>query len=807
MKGCATCQQNKNLVHRIKASLYRIPVPTRPEPFKHIALDLITELPKSRGFDAILTIVDHGCSRAAIFLPCHTTITGPQIAELYLNHVYRWFGIPHKVISDRDPRFTSHFGRALRKELGIQQNISTAFHPQTDGLMERKNQWVEQYLRLVTSNQEDWSKWLAMATIIHNNSKNATTQFSPSQLLIGLDPDLTREQTLSGNNFLAEQQASLLKQWRQLAAQALNRTADATGIPETRWKVGQQVWLEAKNLPLSHGTIKLAPRRHGPFKITKIVSPVAYQLSLPHQWNIHPVFHANLLTPFVETDSHSPNFSKPPPDLINDEEQYEVEAIRSHRRHGRKKQLQYLLKWKGYPESDNTWEPVDMIHAPDLVKQYERRHSRELIRVANDAMSSPIPPSWSSRSLPSFAHTPTQRIDSRSSSPIAAFTSRTSTPSNTPTFAEIDTEPYITERWRSSSPTRLTKPTSSNPSTPISSKPFVSLRHPTCRMPDQPTSLTSPQLARLPCLPRRPPYLLSPSPPVLNDLYPLRRHLTSSPPSPTSTPPSAPSPTDSSHLLTTGTSSTISRTKSWSARMNSRPKNSPASPTCSPPSWTIPSSPRASPRPLDGSRLSSPSKLGSRAPPSGSNNVRTGGLSSYQERTTKKLRTSSSSTHPPPISTTPPSRPSPRGSSTSSTAPRPRTTRFVRPSPTWTNGRPSQRSSATAPSTINAATSRTSSTILVPSSVCVRIDNRPVATVSKQPASLTKLVIWRDAPSPVRSSAVAVAPARAPFVSPSQESRSRPEGGVVAHYADKYFGSVPEAEKGKSYREPSGCPF
>src|SRR5487761_1819882 len=77
VKGCATCQQNKNLAHRIKASLYRIPVPTRPAPFKHVALDLITGLPKSRGFDAILTIVDHGCSRAAIFLPCHTTITGP----------------------------------------------------------------------------------------------------------------------------------------------------------------------------------------------------------------------------------------------------------------------------------------------------------------------------------------------------------------------------------------------------------------------------------------------------------------------------------------------------------------------------------------------------------------------------------------------------------------------------------------------------------------------------------------------------------------------------------------------------------
>ena len=120
-------------------------------------MDLITGLPLSGEYDAILTIVDHGCSRAALFLPCKTTISGPQIAKLYLRHLYPWYGLPEKIISDWDPRFTSHFGKSLAKELQVQQNISTAFHPQTDGLMERTNQWVEQYLRLIASNQEDWS--------------------------------------------------------------------------------------------------------------------------------------------------------------------------------------------------------------------------------------------------------------------------------------------------------------------------------------------------------------------------------------------------------------------------------------------------------------------------------------------------------------------------------------------------------------------------------------------------------------------------------------------------------------------------
>jgi len=160
----------------MKTPLFRILLDPEARPFSHVAMDLITGLPNSKGYDAILTIIDHGCSRGAIFLPCTITITGPQIAKLYLDHVYRWFGLPKRVISDRDPRFTSHFGRALAKELGIQQNLSTTFHPQTDGLSEQKNQWVEQYLQLITTNQEDWSDWLAIATLIHNNSAHQQNQ-------------------------------------------------------------------------------------------------------------------------------------------------------------------------------------------------------------------------------------------------------------------------------------------------------------------------------------------------------------------------------------------------------------------------------------------------------------------------------------------------------------------------------------------------------------------------------------------------------------------------------------------------------
>jgi len=110
VKGCAMCQQNKNLTHQTRVPLYKIMVSNNVPPFAQIAMDLITGLLKSRGYDSILTIVDHRCSRVAVFLPCQKSITGLEITQLYYKHLYPWFGLPKQLISDRDPHFTSHFG-------------------------------------------------------------------------------------------------------------------------------------------------------------------------------------------------------------------------------------------------------------------------------------------------------------------------------------------------------------------------------------------------------------------------------------------------------------------------------------------------------------------------------------------------------------------------------------------------------------------------------------------------------------------------------------------------------------------------
>jgi len=224
-------------------------------------MDLIMGLPPIRGKDAILTIMDQGCLRATVFLACDTTITGPGIAQLYLDHIYRWFGLPIKVISDRDPRFTSHFGKGLAKKLGIQQNLSTAFHPQTDGLLEQKNQWVEQYLQLVTSAApKDWTQWLALASTVHNNQRNSTTGLSPNQVLLGYNISLNLDLVSSVINETAEEHVKMMEQrWAQATA-ALNETAERSGTPLAQYSPGDQVWLEGRNLCLPFQATKLAPK-------------------------------------------------------------------------------------------------------------------------------------------------------------------------------------------------------------------------------------------------------------------------------------------------------------------------------------------------------------------------------------------------------------------------------------------------------------------------------------------------------------------------------------------------------------------
>jgi hypothetical protein len=191
VKGCATCQSTKPNTTRPRPPIMLIGTEQNAIPFHTISWDLITDLPVSEGHNAILTIVDHGCSKAAIFLPCAKTIDALGVAQLYAERVFPFYGVPQRVISDRDPRFTATIMKELCEMLGISQNISTAFHPQMDGQSERANQHVEQYLRIYgNTEQNNWAQLLPLAQFMHNTWMNETTGWIPYKLLIGHMPTI-----------------------------------------------------------------------------------------------------------------------------------------------------------------------------------------------------------------------------------------------------------------------------------------------------------------------------------------------------------------------------------------------------------------------------------------------------------------------------------------------------------------------------------------------------------------------------------------------------------------------------------------
>ena len=140
------------------------------------------------------------------------------------------------------------------------------------------------------------------------------------------------------------------------------------------FKKGQLVLLDTRNIPLQTPNRKLGTKREGPFEIIEVLSNKTYRLKLPWKWNkVYPVFNTVLPTKYSEMDEHGPNYHKPPPDLVEGEEEYKVEAIVNHKKTGRG--IQYLVTWKRYPSSENTWEPLsNLTHAESLLKEYKKRY-------------------------------------------------------------------------------------------------------------------------------------------------------------------------------------------------------------------------------------------------------------------------------------------------------------------------------------------------------------------------------------------------------------------------------------------------
>ena len=154
VKSCDICARGKAVRHHPYGLLKPLPIPSRC--WQSVSMDFITDLPVSAGHDSILVVVDH-LSKMAHFIPCSKDITSEQTASLIFQHVVHLHGLPDSIISDQGPQFAARFWSHLFQQLGTSINLSSAFHPQTDGQSEQVNQVLEQYLRCtINYNQDNW---------------------------------------------------------------------------------------------------------------------------------------------------------------------------------------------------------------------------------------------------------------------------------------------------------------------------------------------------------------------------------------------------------------------------------------------------------------------------------------------------------------------------------------------------------------------------------------------------------------------------------------------------------------------------
>ncbi|KAF8760778.1 hypothetical protein RHS01_01317 [Rhizoctonia solani] len=335
VKCCPVCQANQQ-AHAPTIALKPLEVP--PFPFHTISYNFITGFPKSNGHNAVLVVID-SFSKFGHFIPTSKRVTAKGLANLFISHVWKLHGLPVKTILDCGTTFTGKFLKALL---------------------------------YVAANHLDWATWLPLAEYAYNNAKHSATGKTPFELVYGRNP-VMNPSNVPANVPEADLVADTLAQEWKEAESALRLTKErmtrTTGtLPE--YSIGKRVWLDGKNIELRTNSNKLDPKRLGPFKVTEKVSSHAYCLELPETLKIHNVFYVGLLSKAHESPSQ-PFPSRPPPETIEGEEEYEVEQIIDSKRQQGK--WFYLIKWKGYRPEDNSWEPEELLeHSQEEIKRFNQ---------------------------------------------------------------------------------------------------------------------------------------------------------------------------------------------------------------------------------------------------------------------------------------------------------------------------------------------------------------------------------------------------------------------------------------------------
>ena len=385
VKNCHVCGRSKPSRQKYNGLLNSLPIPLQP--WQDISLDFVTGLPLNDGCDAVLVVVDR-LTKERHFIACLAKDSGTSAEEtayLLISCVWRLHGLPDRIVSDRGPQFVAEMWKHLCRILSIEQQLSTAFHPETDGQTEIANAEMERYLRCyVNYMQDNWKRLLPMAEFAINNSVSATTGITPFFANKGYNPRMSFDlkppvdYSVQGRQKIDREQAEafateLKALWEDLRANTalaqsrMEHFANTGRSPAPNYAIGDFVYVDMRNIKTSRPSKKLDNKNMGPYEIIKRHGAASYELDL-RGLKIHPVFHSNLLRLYPNNPLPGQTPAEPEPVIIDGEEEWEVERVLdSAIRWGK---LWYRVQWKDHPPRNEWYKRELFTHSKELLEEF-----------------------------------------------------------------------------------------------------------------------------------------------------------------------------------------------------------------------------------------------------------------------------------------------------------------------------------------------------------------------------------------------------------------------------------------------------
>jgi hypothetical protein len=393
--GCDLCHRTN---HRSRKPISLLqPPPVAKGRGQRIGIDFITDLPVSgSGDDCIGTFVDHMPKRAH-WRACRKTIDAPAFAWILIDEILRLHRVPQEVVLDRDARFTADYGREVARILQTKLLMSTAFHPETDSLSENLNKTVVHYFSgFATHDQGNLDHSLPLGVYAHNSSVHHSTKMTPVELDLGYESplpldliaDLQRPQandsakTLQDHEFVERLQRTFGVRRDELhdAQDILMAENNKSRRPmDPAIPAGVKVFLDSKDLLITYANVNttghtLVHHYIGPYRIPQTRGNAVEQ-DLPNDMTIHDTVNVSRLKVDRTDDSRMAWWPPHPPVRTSRAgTSYVVESIAKHRPSSDGTSWEYEVKWQGWDEKDNTWEPEDnMAKAKEMVEQYWKK--------------------------------------------------------------------------------------------------------------------------------------------------------------------------------------------------------------------------------------------------------------------------------------------------------------------------------------------------------------------------------------------------------------------------------------------------